>query len=169
MALEGCNLDLSWKCFGQACRISKALGYHSVDETPETPPTATTAQDQNQSARQAEVDKNRKRFEFWHILRTDSLFRMSFGKPNLIPAGSWKVNFPDPSITGVDDDSSRFIQIHFLACMRLALIVMRYLDWLDFGMSGDVDPVQYDHTVDSFINEVQSVLSDWDTVSFILP
>ncbi|KAJ6156646.1 hypothetical protein N7497_005531 [Penicillium chrysogenum] len=108
----------------------------------------------------AEVERNRKRFEFWHILRTDCLFRMCFGKPTLIPAGSWKVNFPDPTINGIDHESSRFIQIHFIASMRLALIVMKYLDWVDEGK--DPDPVSHDATIDSFIDEVQLILSDWD-------
>ncbi|CAI7644759.1 unnamed protein product [Penicillium pancosmium] len=179
MALEGCNMDLSWKAFSQACRISKALGYFTVDDTPtESPIDPQKLQQQQQQShltartpvsestsesdrRKAEVDKNRKRFEFWHILRIDCLFRMSFGKPTLMPAGSWKVNFPDPTINGVDDESSRFIQIHFIASMRLALIVMKYLDWIDCGT--DPDPISHDAIIDSFINEVQSILSDWDT------
>lgn len=160
MALEGCNIELSWKAFGHACRISKALGYFCVDSTPtEIEGNISTGAG---SPNQAEVERNRKRFEFWHILRTDCLFRMSFGKPTLIPAGSWKVNFPDPTINGVDDESSRFIQIHFLASMRLALIVMRYLDWIDCGSY--LDPVSHDAIIDSYIDEVQSILSDWDTV-----
>jgi hypothetical protein len=185
MSLEGCNTDLSWKAFGQACRISKALGYFTVDETPtESPndpeqqqqqqqqPNLTTRTPVSESAsasvsdrHKAEVDKNRKRFEFWHILRIDCLFRMSFGKPTLMPAGSWKVNFPDPTINGVDDESSRFIQIHFIASMRLALVVMKYLDWIDCGT--DPNPISHDAIIDSFINEVQSILSDWDTVGFL--
>jgi hypothetical protein len=79
-----------------------------------------------------------------------------------MPAGSWKVNFPDPTINGVDDESSRFIQIHFIASMRLALVVMKYLDWTDAG--SDPDPVLHDITIDSFLEEVQSVIADWDTV-----
>ncbi|KAJ5975437.1 hypothetical protein N7481_009144 [Penicillium waksmanii] len=177
MALEGCNMDLSWKAFSQACRISKALGYFAVDETPsessnhsEQPqqphltaptPAPESAPASESEHHKAEVDKNRKRFEFWHILRIDCLFRMSFGKPTLMPAGSWKVNFPDPTINGVDDESSRFVQIHFIASMRLALIVMKYLDWVDCGT--DPNPISHDATIDSFINEVQSILSDWDT------
>ncbi|KAE8381905.1 hypothetical protein BDV26DRAFT_254837 [Aspergillus bertholletiae] len=159
-ALEGCNVDLAWKAFRHACRISKALGYFSVDEKPSqgdnqlsTPCGAPLHED--------EVERNRKRFGFWHTLRTDCLFRMSFGKPNLIPAGSWKVNFPDLTINGVDDESSRFIQIHFLISMRLTLIVMRYLDWIDGGP--DPDPVSHDAIIDIYIDEVQSILSSWDT------
>lgn len=92
---------------------------------------------------------------------------MSFGKPTLIPAGSWKVNFPDPTINGVDDESSRFIQIHFLASMRLAIIVMKYLDWIDGG--SNPDPVSHDAMIDGYIDEVQSILSDWDAVRCTLP
>lgn len=169
-------MDLSWKAFSQACRISKALGYYAVDETPTersnhseqphlTAPTPAPGATSESDRHKAEVDKNRKRFEFWHILRVDCLFRLSFGKPTLMPAGSWKVNFPDPTINGVDDESSRFIQIHFIASMRLALIVMKYLDWIDCGT--DPNPISHDATIDSFINEVQSILSDWDTVGFL--
>lgn len=79
-----------------------------------------------------------------------------------MPAGSWRVNFPDPTITGVDDESSRYIQIHFLSSMRLALTSMRYFDWMKG--SSDSDPVSHDAIVDRYIDEVQSILSDWDTV-----
>ncbi|KAJ5184405.1 hypothetical protein N7472_009245, partial [Penicillium cf. griseofulvum] len=159
LSLECCNIDLSWKALAQTCRISKALGFFSVDETPSEGDNQLSTEPES-LPRQAEVERNRKRFEFWHILRTDCLFRMCYGKPTLIPAGSWKVDFPDPTITGVDDESSRFIQIHFIASMRLTLIVMKYLDWVDRGK--DPDPVSHDATIDRFIDEVQLILSDWD-------
>ncbi|KAJ5435517.1 hypothetical protein N7445_006402, partial [Penicillium cf. griseofulvum] len=159
LSLECCNIDLSWKALAQTCRISKALGFFSVDETPSKGDNQLSTEPES-LPRQAEVERNRKRFEFWHILRTDCLFRMCYGKPTLIPAGSWKVDFPDPTITGVDDESSRFIQIHFIASMRLTLIVMKYLDWVDRGK--DPDPVSHDATIDRFIDEVQLILSDWD-------
>ncbi|KAJ5941216.1 hypothetical protein N7516_001384 [Penicillium verrucosum] len=157
--LEFCNVDLSWKALAQACRISKALGFFSVDETPSEGDNEHSTEPES-LPHQAEVERNRKRFQFWHILRTDCLFRMCYGKPTLIPAGSWKVNFPDPTINGVNDESSRFMQIHFIASMRLTLIVMKYLDWVDGGK--DPDPVSHDATIDSFIDEVQLILSDWD-------
>ncbi|KAJ5147476.1 hypothetical protein N7526_000828 [Penicillium atrosanguineum] len=151
MALEGCNSELAWKMLGHACTIAKALGYFSVDGNPEEADGT-----QGSTTDETKIDKNRKRFEFWHLLRTDCLFRLSFGKPTLISAGSWKVNFPDPTINGVDDGSSRFIQIHFLASMRLALVTG--LTW-----GADPDPVLHDATVDSFLAEVQLIMSDWDT------
>jgi hypothetical protein len=161
MALEACDSEVAWKMLGHACAIAKALGYFSVDGNPEeTEGQPSSAQES--TIKETEVEKNRKRFEFWHLIRTDCLFRLSFGKPTLMPAGSWKVNFPDPSINGVDDEGSRFIQIHFLASMRLALVVMKYLDWIDSGPVPDL--LLYDATIDSFLEEVQSIMSDWDTV-----
>lgn len=161
MALESCNSELAWKMLGHALTIAKALGYFSMDENPEGP-NAQPSSSQVSTIDEMETDKNRKRFEFWHLLRTDCLFRLSFGKPTLIPPGSWKVNFPDPTINGVSDESSRFIQIHFLASMRLALVVMKYLDWVDLGP--DPNPVSHDATIDSFLGEVQLIMRDWDTV-----
>jgi hypothetical protein len=161
MAIEACNSEVAWKMLGHACTIAKALGYFSVDGNPEEA-DGQPSLSQGSTIEETETDKNRKRFEFWHLLRTDCLFRLSFGKPTLMPAGSWKVNFPDPTINGVDDESSRFIQIHFLASMRLALVVMKYLDWTDTGP--DPDPVLHDTTIDSFLEEVQLIMSDWDTV-----
>ncbi|KAJ6092220.1 hypothetical protein N7467_004189 [Penicillium canescens] len=160
MSLEACNSEVAWKMLGHACTIAKALGYFSVDGNPGKA-DGQPSLSQESTIEETETDKNRKRFEFWHLLRTDCLFRLSFGKPTLMPAGSWKVNFPDPTINGVDDESSRFIQIHFLASMRLALVVMKYLDWTDAGP--DPDPVLHDTTVDSFLEEVQLIMSDWDT------
>lgn len=155
LTLEGCNSEMSWKILGYACTIARALGYFSVDEHPEEQNSWLASPGNCES----EVDKNRKRFEFWHLLRMDCLFRLSFGKPALIPSGSWTVNFPDPTITGIDDASTRFIQIHFLASMRLTLVLMRYLDLVDGGMVQDTD--MYDKALDGLIAEVQSIMSDW--------
>ncbi|KAL2701697.1 hypothetical protein AAEP93_005995 [Penicillium crustosum] len=160
LSLECCNIDLSWKALAQTCRISKALGLFSVDETPSEGGDKQLSTEPESLPHQAEVERNRKRFEFWHILRTDCFFRMCYGKPTLIPAGSWKVNFPDPNISSVNHESSRFINIHFIASMRLTLIVMKYLDWVDGGK--DPDPVSHDATIDSFIDEVEPILLDWD-------
>ncbi|KAE8418564.1 fungal-specific transcription factor [Aspergillus pseudocaelatus] len=155
MTLEGCNSEMSWKIFGYACNIARALGFFSVDEQSD----GQDPQSVSHSSSESEVDKNRKRFEFWHLLRMDCLFRLSFGKPALIPGGSWTVNFPDPTITGVDDASTRFIQIHFLASMRLTLTLLKYLD-LDVEMHQDTDVS--DQALDALIAEVQAIMSDWN-------
>jgi hypothetical protein len=158
MTLEGCNSELSIKIFGHACNIARALGFFSVDAPPEEPGSWLEWNGESES----EVDKNRKRFEFWHLLRVDCLFRLSFGEPSLIPGGSWKVNFPDPTITGIDNASTRFIQIHFLASMRLTLVLMKYLDLTDGESNQDTDV--YDKTMDGLIAEVQLIMSDWNAV-----
>ena len=160
MMLEGCNSELSWKVFGQACTIARALGYFSVDENP-------ASMSDNPTKNDTEVEKNRKRFEFWHLLRTDCLFRLSFGKPACIPEGSWTVNLPDPSINGAENESTRFIQIHFLASMRLNLVALKYLELVDF--KPDPETEAYDQTIDSLIAEVQSIMSDWNTVRCLSP
>ncbi|KAE8157308.1 hypothetical protein BDV40DRAFT_278752 [Aspergillus tamarii] len=156
MTLEGCNSEMSWKIFSYACNIARALGFFSVDEQSD----GQNPQFVSHGNSECEVDKNRKRFEFWHLLRMDCLFRLSFGKPALIPGGSWTVNFPDPTITGVDDASTRFIQIHFLASMRLTLTLLKYLDLVDVEMHQDTDV--YDQALDSLIAEVQAIMSDWN-------
>lgn len=155
MMLEGCNSELSWKLFGQACAIARALGYFSVDETP-------NRQTFNPTEGDTEVEKNRKRFEFWHLLRTDCLFRLSFGKPACIPEGSWTVNLPDPSINGVENEATRFIQIHFLASMRLNLVALKYLELVDSKPNPNTE--EYDKIIDNLTAEVQSLMSDWNTV-----
>lgn len=114
-----------------------------------------------------ETERNRKRFEFWHLLRADCLFRLSFHKPTHIPKGSWAVNFPDPTITGVDDTSTHFVQIHFLASMRLTLVLLKYLDLLE--EDSEQDPAAYDMAFDSLIDDVQSIMCDWSAVREPLP
>lgn len=50
--------------------------------------------------------------------------------------------------------------------MRLALIVRRYLDWIEGGARQD--SISHDTIIDGYIDEVQSILSDWDTVCYVL-
>ncbi|OJJ67624.1 hypothetical protein ASPBRDRAFT_47673 [Aspergillus brasiliensis CBS 101740] len=158
MSLEACNSELSWRIVAHACSIARALGYFSVDADQPTP-SPQMYRPGGPPDPGSEIEKNRMRFEFWHLLRTDCVFRLSFGKPALIPAGSWTVHFPDPSITGVDDASTRFIQIHFFASMRLTLVLIRYLDLVD--AEPVLDTPQYDRTIDGLIAEVQTIMSDW--------
>lgn len=87
------------------------------------------------------------RFEFWHLLRMDCVFRLHFGKPALIEAGSWAVNFPDPSIDGVTHTSTRYIQIHFLASMRLTLVLLKFLDLLEITTDNSTE--EFDASMDS--------------------
>lgn len=135
------------------------MGYFTVDGGPENSNGQSTP---IENAVENEVDKNRKRFEFWYLLRTDCLFRLSFGKPALIQEGSWKVNFPDPTINGVDNASTRFLQIHFLASMRLTIVLLKYFDLVDTVPKPA--PEVYDGTVGRLIAEVQGIMSDWNTV-----
>ena len=169
ITLDGSNSELSWKFLGHACAISRALGYFTIDanqaEGKENEKEKGKQGEKEPTEHEAEIDKNRIRFEFWHLLRTDCLFRLSFGKPALIPRDSWKVNFPDPTITGVDNASTRFIQIHFLASMRLTLIMLKYLDMEDADAEHELDTVVYDTQVDGLIEEVQLIMSDWNAVS----
>jgi hypothetical protein len=162
MTLEGCNSELSWKIFGHACSIARALGYLSIDGDPKQPDSHHYPA-QGSSEHRNEVERNRMRFEFWHLLRTDCLFRLYFSKPALLPEGSWAVNLPDPSITGVDDASTHFIQIHFLALMRLTLVVLKYLDRVN--AESDQNAATHDSWLDDLIVEVEAILSDWNVVS----
>ncbi|RAH47362.1 transcription factor domain-containing protein [Aspergillus brunneoviolaceus CBS 621.78] len=157
MTLESCESDLSWKIFKAACPVARALGYFSVDEDRHHPDRRPSLAGDSQHE---EIERNRMRFEFWHILRTESHFRLSFGKPPIIAGGSWAVNFPDPTITGVDHESTRFIQIHFLASMRLTIVTMRYLDIM--ATNPDPHTADYNDTMDGLIAEVQKIMSDWN-------
>lgn len=161
MTLEGCNSDLSWKIFGHACSIARALGYFSLDGESRGH-DGQICPGQESSEHRNEVERNRMRFEFWHLLRTDCLFRLSFGKPTLLPEGSWAVNLPDPTITGIDDASTHFIQIHFLASMRLTLVALKYLDWVN--TESDQNAATYDSWLEDLIAEVEAILSDWNVV-----
>lgn len=165
MALEGCDCDLSWEMLGLACRIARTLGYFSVD-TDQGEDRSLSPSVQNTIADDTETDKNQKRFVFWHLFRTDCFFRLAFRKPNLITKGCWKVNFPDLTINGIDDESFHLIQIHFLVSMRIALLSMKFLDWIDFQST--LDPASHDAVVEGYIEELHSILSNWHLVRHVL-
>lgn len=93
----------------------------------------------------------------------DCVFRLHFGKPALIEAGSWAVNFPDPSIDGVTHTSTRYIQIHFLASMRLTLVLLKFLDLLEITTDNSTE--EFDASMDSLAAEVESIMCNWNAVS----
>ncbi|KAL2864302.1 transcription factor domain-containing protein [Aspergillus lucknowensis] len=159
LAMESFNIELSWHMLGRACTIARTLGYFFIDGNQENAPGESLPTPKPIELK-TEVAKNRKRFEFWHLVRADCLFRLSFGKPTLIPQGSWAVNFPDLTIDGVGDASTRFIQIHFLASLRLALVVMKYLNLAESETS--LDLTEFDTALDGLIAEVRSISSDWN-------
>ena len=148
-----------------ACRIAKDLGYFSIDADQQKDPTSSSSM-QKISSCHIDAEKNQKRFVFWHLLRTDSFFRLDFGKPNLIAKGSWNVNFPDLTITGIDDKSFHLIQIHFLVTMRVSLLSMKFLDWIN--SQSILDPESHDTMVENYIKEIQSIIYNWDLVRDII-
>ncbi|OJJ54562.1 hypothetical protein ASPSYDRAFT_469033 [Aspergillus sydowii CBS 593.65] len=137
LALEEAEFELAWKALGHACSVARTLGYFWVDSNNRGTTNKDHKHGDNELNGLDEADRNRKRFEFWHLLRMDCMFRLSLGKPALIPAGSWAVNFPDPTITGNDDPDMHFVQIHFLASMRQTLVMLKCLDHID-GLGGEV-------------------------------
>lgn len=76
------------------------------------------------------------------------------------------MNFPDPTISGVDDASTHFIQIHFLASMRFTLVLLKYLDLVTKESTFHL--AEYDGALDNLAVEVKSVMSNWKPVSFNL-
>ncbi|OJJ07594.1 hypothetical protein ASPVEDRAFT_371158 [Aspergillus versicolor CBS 583.65] len=150
LALEEAEFELAWKALGHASSVARTLGYFWVDG--KEPP-----QEDESSIRRPEVERNQQRFEFWHLLRMDCMFRLSFGKPTLIPAGSWAVNFPDPTITGNDDPDMRFVQIHFLASMRQTLVMLKYLDKID-GLGETLD----EKTAGDLAMQIHMTIETWN-------
>lgn len=89
------------------------------------------------------------------------MFRLSLGKPSLIPAGSWAVNFPDPTITGNDDPDTHVVQIHFLASMRQTLVMLKYLDNVD-GLGETLDQ----KTADDLAMQIHMTIETWNPVFY---
>ncbi|KAI9038881.1 kinesin family protein [Aspergillus affinis] len=158
MSVEAFNSDLAWEIFGKSCTIARALGYFVVDVGAQDPNDQQMGFNQAADA-ENETEKNRKRFEFWHLLRTDCIFRLNFGKPALITQGSWAVNFPDPSIDGNVDETPRFVQIHFLASMRLTFVLLKYLDLMNTETLQDT--VQYNEALENLVAEAKSIMTGW--------
>lgn len=152
-------MELAWRSFGQTITIAQALGYLTVDAETAVPDRPGLPEDDPYAQ---EISKNRMRFEFWHLLRVDCIFRHQFRKPALITPGSWAVNFPDPSINGVTHMSTRYIQIHFLASMRLTLVLLKFLDLLEFTTDDSV--TAFDESLDGLAAEVESIMRNWNEV-----
>ncbi|KAL2829075.1 hypothetical protein BJY01DRAFT_261390 [Aspergillus pseudoustus] len=162
MTLEGSDIELSWRLLSAACGIAKALGYFDVDSDPEVQVSSSSAASCNPTP--LDIEHNRNRFEFWHLLRIDCLFRISFGKPALITKGSWAVNFPQLSINGVEDPSNSTIEIHFLASMRLTLVMMHYLDYIDTFPDSNIIS---EGAIDLLWSEVLSILRTWKPADLV--
>lgn len=147
--------------FSIACKIAKALGYFTMDQN--TSDGQYGQMEDELADKEIFADKNRRRYEFWYLVQVDCIFRLYFGRPASIPHGSWAVKFPDPTINGVDDASTHFLQIHFLASMRYNLVLLKYFDLA--STEDTAHPAEYDEALDSMSAEVQSIMSNWKAVS----
>lgn len=141
-------------CFRRACVIARQLGIFTVD-TEHMPGDCSDMSN-------CMLTPDQKRFAFWQLLQTDCLFRQLFGKPPVIPFGSWHVRFPDlpRHLDGVKSQSS--IQVHFIVSMRFAFITLRFLELLD--TQGHVREDQ----VTELTLEIKSVVAEWDLVWLLI-
>ncbi|KAL6234002.1 hypothetical protein BDW75DRAFT_241476 [Aspergillus navahoensis] len=129
---EAGNIELCWKMLRHACSIAKTLRYFHLDAAPHS------------SATEAEVvEKNRKRFKFWRLLRTDCSFRLSFGNPLLSAKASGLLTFR--TVLGLSP-VKRSVK---------TLVMLQYLDYSDGPGKTD------EETLDALIAETETTMALW--------
>lgn len=71
VAINNLDYQLSWKFHLKACHSLKSRGIDNLDATP---------------ARTVEEEEKREstRYLYWHVLSTDCLFRLFYGKPTVV-------------------------------------------------------------------------------------
>jgi hypothetical protein len=80
-AINNHDYQLSWKFHCKSCQYIKARGIDQLDMTP-----AKTFEEESQ--------RDAYRYLYWHVLSTDTLFRMFYGKPTVVRWSPNKVRPP---------------------------------------------------------------------------
>ncbi|KAF2131498.1 hypothetical protein P153DRAFT_365077 [Dothidotthia symphoricarpi CBS 119687] len=146
-AINNLDYQLSWKFHCKSCHFIKVRGIDDLDVAP-----ARNFEEEN--AREAT------RYLYWHILSTDCLFRLFFGKPTVL---SWSPNKVRPPAVfthrNVHPSASQvMIAVVWVQYTLRTVKIINYLD--SHGLEHcDTSVVQ---KVNDFCTQLEDLMAEWD-------
>lgn len=150
LAINNFDYQLAWKFHCQSCQYLQAAGIHRLDVIP--------AQSHEEEDR-----RNALRTLYWHVLQTDFLFRMLYGKPSALPKNSERVN-PPSAITLAESQPSRSAITIYIVWIRYTIMTKDLFRMLD-NLPSEYITQEIAQSVEEYCNKLEELATEWDLVS----
>ncbi|KAF2008614.1 hypothetical protein BU24DRAFT_429207 [Aaosphaeria arxii CBS 175.79] len=147
LAINNFDYQLAWKFHCQSCQFVTAAGIHRLDMLPA-------------QSHEEEDQRNALRCIYWHVLQTDFLFRMSYGKPSALPRSTDTVN-PPSLLTRAAPHPSRSSTALYVVWFRCTLMTKDLFKLIDSRAPGDTSD-DIPREVDEYCRKLEDLLAEWD-------
>jgi hypothetical protein len=145
-AISNHDYKLSWKFHVKSWQYVKARGIDLLDVTP-----AKTFEEEN--------GRDYHRYLYWHIMSTDTLFRMFWGKPNVVRWVPNKVRPPAIFSSNNMHPSASQVTIS-VVWVRYTHLTVEMLNFID-NYSPDSLDGSLTHKVDEFCIQLEQLMIEW--------
>jgi hypothetical protein len=145
-AISNHDYKLSWKFHVKSWQYVKARGIDLLDVTP-----AKTFEEEN--------GRDYHRYLYWHIMSTDTLFRMFWGKPNVVRWSPNKVRPPAIFSSNNMHPSASQVTIS-VVWVRYTHLTVEMLNFIDSYSPDSLDG-SLTHKVDEFCIQLEELMLEW--------
>ncbi|KAI8936434.1 hypothetical protein NX059_006841 [Plenodomus lindquistii] len=140
------DYQLSWKFHCKSCQFLKMKGIDKLDTLP-----AQTFEEENQ--------RDSLRFLYWHVLSTDSLFRLFYDKPTVMRWSPNKVR-PPALLRAGNLHPSRWTTTVAVVWIRYTHLVAETINWIDSNAPHkDIDALG--RKVDTLCVQLEALMEEW--------
>ncbi|KAF2856144.1 hypothetical protein T440DRAFT_99182 [Plenodomus tracheiphilus IPT5] len=140
------DYQLSWKFHCKSCQFLKNKGIDELDTVP-----AKTSDEEDR--------RDGLRFLYWHVLSTDSLFRLFYGKPTVLRWSPNKVR-PPALLRAGNLHPSRWTITIAVVWVRYTHLTAETINWIDNNAPHkDIDALV--HKVDALCSKLEEIMEEW--------
>lgn len=148
-ACSNFDYQLSWKFHCKSCHFLKMKGVDHLDVLP---------------SRTTEEENNRQglRYLYWHVLQTDLLFRLFYGKP---PAIRWTLRkvHPPSLFTPSNMQPSVPQSMLYTIWIRYTVLTVDMFNALD-SCEAETRSPEIMRQVDDYCGQLEELLDEWDLI-----
>ncbi|RDL40552.1 Uncharacterized protein BP5553_00531 [Venustampulla echinocandica] len=151
-AISNNDYQLSWKFHCKSCHYIKARKIDQLDVIP-----AKTFEEEDK--------RDTLRYLYWHILSTDTLYRLIYGKPTVVRWAPHKVR--PPAILRTEDMHPSVSRVTVsVVWIRYTLMTAEMLNEIDNDLSHERDG-GIQHQVDDFCIQLENLMAEWKMESIM--